>query len=130
MPAWDDNPNIRPYIDNPWAYLRARVDGQMKHRARPSAAKHAQPPPGLGWQRVRRAMLKYNRHLIQRVPWDRPPIAKIVNFKVNRNSARKSNLFRHARSWSILDPFSFHCRISPAWMAATVHNQEDAGCGS
>jgi hypothetical protein len=29
MPAWADNPNIRPYIDNLWAYLRARGDGAL-----------------------------------------------------------------------------------------------------
>jgi mono/diheme cytochrome c family protein len=29
MPAWADNPNIRPYIENLWAYLTARVDGAL-----------------------------------------------------------------------------------------------------
>jgi mono/diheme cytochrome c family protein len=29
MPAWGDNPNIRPYIDKLWAYLRARADGAL-----------------------------------------------------------------------------------------------------
>jgi mono/diheme cytochrome c family protein len=29
MPAWGDNPNIRPYIGNLWAYLRARADGTL-----------------------------------------------------------------------------------------------------
>jgi mxaJ protein len=29
MPAWGDNPNIRPYIDNLWAYLTARADGAL-----------------------------------------------------------------------------------------------------
>jgi hypothetical protein len=24
MPPWGDNPNIRPYIENLWAYLSAR----------------------------------------------------------------------------------------------------------
>jgi len=55
MPAWGDNPNIRPYIDNPWAYQRACVDGaKMKHRARSAAAKHAQPPPRSRLANVRR----------------------------------------------------------------------------
>jgi mono/diheme cytochrome c family protein len=29
MPAWGDNPNIEPYLDNLWAYLSARVDGAL-----------------------------------------------------------------------------------------------------
>jgi mxaJ protein len=29
MPAWGDNPNIVPYLDNLWAYLSARVDGAL-----------------------------------------------------------------------------------------------------
>ena len=29
MPAWGDNPNIRPYIENLWAYLIARPDGAL-----------------------------------------------------------------------------------------------------
>jgi mxaJ protein len=29
MPAWGTNPNIRPYIENLWAYLSARADGAL-----------------------------------------------------------------------------------------------------
>ena len=29
MPAWGDNPNIQPYLDDLWAYLRARSDGAL-----------------------------------------------------------------------------------------------------
>jgi mxaJ protein len=29
MPAWGDNPNIKPYINDLWAYLRARADGVL-----------------------------------------------------------------------------------------------------
>jgi mxaJ protein len=29
MPAWGDNPNIRPYIENLWTYLSARADGAL-----------------------------------------------------------------------------------------------------
>jgi mxaJ protein len=29
MPAWGNNPNIRPYIGNLWAYLRARAEGAL-----------------------------------------------------------------------------------------------------
>jgi mxaJ protein len=29
MPAWGDNPNIKPYLDDLWAYLRARSDGAV-----------------------------------------------------------------------------------------------------
>ena len=29
MPAWKDNPNISPYIENLWAYLSARADGAL-----------------------------------------------------------------------------------------------------
>jgi mxaJ protein len=29
MPAWGDNPNIRPYIENLWIYLSARADGAL-----------------------------------------------------------------------------------------------------
>jgi mxaJ protein len=29
MPPWGDNPNIRPYIENLWAYLSARADGAL-----------------------------------------------------------------------------------------------------
>ena len=29
MPAWGDNPNIRPYLDNLWAYLSARANGAL-----------------------------------------------------------------------------------------------------
>jgi hypothetical protein len=29
MPAWGDNSNIRPYIENLWAYLIARADGAL-----------------------------------------------------------------------------------------------------
>lgn len=29
MPSWGDNPNIKPYIDDLWAYLKARGDGAL-----------------------------------------------------------------------------------------------------
>jgi mxaJ protein len=29
MPAWGDNPNIKPYLEDLWAYLRARADGAL-----------------------------------------------------------------------------------------------------
>ena len=29
MPAWGGNPNIHPYTDNLWDYLRARADGAL-----------------------------------------------------------------------------------------------------
>jgi mxaJ protein len=29
MPAWGNNPNIKPYVDDLWAYLRARSDGAL-----------------------------------------------------------------------------------------------------
>jgi mxaJ protein len=29
MPAWGTNPNIKPYLDDLWAYLRARTDGVL-----------------------------------------------------------------------------------------------------
>jgi mono/diheme cytochrome c family protein len=29
MPAWGDNPNIRPYIENLWVYLSARANGAL-----------------------------------------------------------------------------------------------------
>jgi hypothetical protein len=29
MPAWQDNPNIDPYLDDLWAYLKARADGAL-----------------------------------------------------------------------------------------------------
>ena len=29
MPAWGSNPNIKPYLDDLWAYLRARADGAL-----------------------------------------------------------------------------------------------------
>jgi mono/diheme cytochrome c family protein len=29
MPAWGDNPNIKPYLNDLWAYLRARTDGAL-----------------------------------------------------------------------------------------------------
>jgi mono/diheme cytochrome c family protein len=29
MPAWENNPNIDPYLDNLWAYLKARADGAL-----------------------------------------------------------------------------------------------------
>ena len=29
MPAWKDNPNIFPYIENLWAYLSARANGAL-----------------------------------------------------------------------------------------------------
>ena len=29
MPAWGDNPNISPYIENLWTYLSARADGAL-----------------------------------------------------------------------------------------------------
>jgi mxaJ protein len=29
MPAWGDNPNIKPYLDNLWAYLSARAHGVL-----------------------------------------------------------------------------------------------------
>jgi mxaJ protein len=29
MPAWGDNPNIKPYINDLWAYLSARADGAL-----------------------------------------------------------------------------------------------------
>jgi mxaJ protein len=29
MPAWGDNPNIKPYLDNLWAYLDARAHGVL-----------------------------------------------------------------------------------------------------
>jgi mono/diheme cytochrome c family protein len=29
MPAWKDNPNISPYIENLWAYLSARANGAL-----------------------------------------------------------------------------------------------------
>src|SRR5882724_7652877 len=50
-------------------------------------------------------------------------------FQGDQDAARKSDLFRHARSWSILDRLLFDCRTSPAWMAATVITKEGAGCG-
>jgi hypothetical protein len=34
MPPWCDNLNIRPYIENLWAYLSARADGALG-RGRP-----------------------------------------------------------------------------------------------
>ncbi len=30
MPAWKDNPNVMPRIDDLWSYLRARSDGVLK----------------------------------------------------------------------------------------------------
>jgi mxaJ protein len=29
MPSWRDNPNIDPYLDDLWAYLKARADGAL-----------------------------------------------------------------------------------------------------
>ena len=41
MPAWGDNPNIRPYIENHCAYLSARADGALApgRPQKPSASK-------------------------------------------------------------------------------------------
>jgi hypothetical protein len=29
MPAWGNNPNIHPYIENLWIYLSARAEGAL-----------------------------------------------------------------------------------------------------
>jgi hypothetical protein len=29
MPAWKVNPNVMPYVENLWAYLKARADGAL-----------------------------------------------------------------------------------------------------
>ena len=29
MPSWKDNPNVMPYVENLWAYLKARADGAL-----------------------------------------------------------------------------------------------------
>ena len=29
MPAWQNNPNVMPYLDNLWAWLSARIDGAL-----------------------------------------------------------------------------------------------------
>jgi hypothetical protein len=74
-------------------------------------------------------MLKYNRHLIQTVPWDRPPIAKIVDVKVIRMH-RAIPIFSVMHVRCRFDRLRlFDRRTSPASMPATVIAKEGAGLG-